>query len=159
LFAPDQRGAAVFGFGRKQVRANNQVAPNKRTRLRYPLTFVPPVDVDLMREGFALYQSALADAGDPKPHTVDWEQGLVRVQAQLEVKYGRFGAEAVVARAALLTGLLRQDAFQQIHKAEGELPTCAMLKVAGLVPAIDGDEGIDLDAFAEMLAERGSTDP
>ena len=106
-----------------------------------------------MREGFTLYRSALAAAGDPKPHTIDWEQGLVHIQAQLKSEYGQARADAVVARAALLTALLRQDAFQQIYKSEGELPTGAMLKVAGIVPAVDEVEGIDLDAFVEILAE------
>jgi hypothetical protein len=143
----------MFGLSRKRVRLNDRFASDKRGRRPYPLTFVPPVNADLMQEGFTLYRSALADAGDSKSHTVDWEQELVHAQAQLKKKYGQTRADAVVTRVTLLAALLREDTFQQIYKAEHELPTRAMLKVAGIVPAIDGDESIDADAFAEMLAE------
>jgi hypothetical protein len=152
-FTPISGGLAVFGLSKKRVRSNDRFASDKRGRRPYPLTFVPPVNADLMEEGFTLYRSALGDAGDPKSCTVNLEQELVHIQAQLKSKYGQARADAVMARVTLLAALLRQDTFQQIYKAERELPNRAMLKVAGIVPAMDGDEDIDVDAFAEMLAE------
>ena len=137
--------------GKKRVRANGQVASCKLTSLPRP-DFVPPVRSEDIHAGLETLRASLAAAGNPSPDAPAWQNGYRAAAAELGSKFGPAG-EAVIWRTTFLDALLGWDAFTQRHEAAGDLPSKAMLHVAGTIPTHGAETSFDLELFEEMLLE------